>query len=89
MVFIKDYNVYTQPADSSTAAIALTTDGTKERPYGQLIWSPDSRYAVGYKMKIVEVGETHRLRGHLPIINGEVGQIERRGVVGHDTSSHI
>src|SRR5687768_17946124 len=51
---------------SSTAAVALTTDGTKERPYGQLIWSPDSKYAVGYKMKIVDVAETHRLLTSLP-----------------------
>ena len=66
VIFIRENNVYIQPADSSTAAVALTTDGTKERPYGQLIWSPDSRYAVGYKMKIVEVGETHRLLTSLP-----------------------
>jgi dipeptidyl aminopeptidase/acylaminoacyl peptidase len=66
IIFIKDYNVFLQPADSSTTAVALTTDGTKERPYGQLIWSPDSKYAVGYKMKIVEIAETHRLLTSVP-----------------------
>ena len=34
--------------NGGSAAIPFTTDGTLEKPYGQLAWSPDSIYVVGY-----------------------------------------
>jgi dipeptidyl aminopeptidase/acylaminoacyl peptidase len=55
---IKDYNVVIRAANSSEE-IVFTTDGTKEKPYGQLFWSPDSKYVVGYKMDPREAKEVY------------------------------
>jgi dipeptidyl aminopeptidase/acylaminoacyl peptidase len=49
VAFIRDYNVFIRSADNSET-IQFTIDGTNEKPYGQLIWSPDSRYVVGYRI---------------------------------------
>lgn len=56
--FIKDYNVYIRTANGSET-IQFTTDGTKEKPYGQLVWSPDSKYAIGYKIDPREQKEVY------------------------------
>lgn len=56
--FIKDYNVFIRPA-ATNDAIQFTTDGTKEKPYGQLVWSPDSKYAIGYKIDPREQKEVY------------------------------
>ncbi|MDF2190474.1 S9 family peptidase [Paraflavitalea sp. CAU 1676] len=45
---IKDYNVYIRPATGGKA-VQYTTDGSKDKPYDHLFWSPDSKYAIGYK----------------------------------------
>lgn len=45
--YIKDYNVFIKPVNGGEA-IPFTKDGTKEKPYGSLAWSPDSKYVVGY-----------------------------------------
>ena len=48
---IRDYNVFIRPVSGGDAdRVQFTTDGTKEKPYGQLTWSPDSKYIVGYKI---------------------------------------
>ncbi|OJY95777.1 MAG: peptidase S9 [Sphingobacteriales bacterium 40-81] len=49
MAFIKEGNVFIQPVNGDDA-IQHTTDGTAEKPYGSLAWSPDSKYVVGYKI---------------------------------------
>jgi dipeptidyl aminopeptidase/acylaminoacyl peptidase len=49
---LKDYNIYIEPAEGGTAT-AYTTDGTQSLPYGEVSWSPDSKYLVGYKIKRV------------------------------------
>lgn len=38
----------------SPALIQYTQNGTKEKPYGALAWSPDSRYLVGYHINPVK-----------------------------------
>lgn len=50
-VYIQNHNIFLKGINGDS--VALTTDGTNENPYGQLAWSPDSKYAVGYKMKVV------------------------------------
>ncbi|PJJ07769.1 dipeptidyl peptidase IV (DPP IV)-like protein [Flavobacterium sp. 1] len=45
--FIKENNVFVKPVNGGEA-IQFTKDGTKEKPYGSLAWSPDSKYIVGY-----------------------------------------
>jgi hypothetical protein len=51
-IVLKDYNIFIEPAEGGTA-IAYTTDGTQSLPYGEVSWSPDSKYLVGYKIKRV------------------------------------
>lgn len=63
--YIRDYNVYIRPA-AGGEAIRFTTDGTKEKPYGQLVWSPDSKYAVGYKIDPREQKEVYYILTSLP-----------------------
>lgn len=47
--YIKDGNVFGQPVKGGNA-VQYTTDGTADKPYGSLAWSPDSRYVIGYKI---------------------------------------
>ena len=51
-VTIKENNIFLEPAGGGEA-VAYTTDGTKSLPYGDVVWSPDSRYLIGYKIKRV------------------------------------
>jgi dipeptidyl aminopeptidase/acylaminoacyl peptidase len=57
---IKDGNVFIRPASdpatnpgNTPPAITITNDGTTEKPYGELAWSPDSKYVVGYHINPV------------------------------------
>lgn len=47
------------PADKGTAAVQYTSNGTPEKPYGALAWSPDSRYVVGYHINPVQDSAVH------------------------------
>jgi hypothetical protein len=49
---LKENNIYLQP-DGGGDVIAYTTDGTATLPYGEVSWSPDSRYLIAYKIKRV------------------------------------
>jgi dienelactone hydrolase len=46
--YIQEGNVYLKKRVNGGEAIALTQDGTPQKPYGSLNWSPDSRYIIGY-----------------------------------------
>jgi dipeptidyl aminopeptidase/acylaminoacyl peptidase len=50
---IKDGNVFIYPAGGSLTE-GRTTDGSTEKPYGELAWSPDSKYVVGYHINPVK-----------------------------------
>ena len=65
IAFIKEYNVYVRPAVGE-GEIQLTTDGTLQLPYGELIWSPASNYFVGYKIDPREAKEVHYLLSAVP-----------------------
>ena len=66
IAYIKDGNVFVRPADekgdttllrqrrNNPATVQFTTDGDTTHPYGQLAWSPDSKYVVGYHIHPVE-----------------------------------
>lgn len=56
--FIRDYNVYAR-SQQNQELIQFTTDGTREKPYGQLIWSPDSKYVIGYRIDPREQKEVY------------------------------
>ncbi|HTI07711.1 MAG TPA: hypothetical protein VL832_04115, partial [Puia sp.] len=59
VAYIKDGNVLVRPAGSAAngsagAPIAFTSDGDTSHPYGNLAWSPDSKYVVGYHIHPVK-----------------------------------
>lgn len=47
---VKNNNIYLEPATGGDT-IALTSDGTAALPYGDISWSPDGKYLVGYRIK--------------------------------------
>lgn len=47
LAFIRENNVFVKSVNGGEA-VQFTKDGTKEKPYGALAWSPDSKYIVGY-----------------------------------------
>jgi len=51
-IVVKEHNIYLEPAKGGTA-IPYTTDGTADTPYGEVSWSPDSKYLIAYKIKRV------------------------------------
>lgn len=55
---LKEYNVYLRPANGGNE-VQFTTDGTREQPYGAFLWSPDSRYFIGYRISPKEHKEVY------------------------------
>jgi len=51
--YVKDGNVFIRSVDGDES-IQFTTDGDKKKPYGELAWSPDSKYVVGYHINPVK-----------------------------------
>lgn len=51
--YVKDGNVFIRSADGGES-IQFTTDGDEKKPYGELAWSPDSKYVVGYHINPVK-----------------------------------
>ena len=70
---IRDYNVIVYSSDKREL-IQFTSDGTKEKPYGQLEWSPDGKYVVGYKTDPREQQEVYRILTSVP--NTTRGQLQ-------------
>lgn len=71
---LKENNIYLQPVGGGDA-IAYTTDGTTSLPYGEVSWSPDSRYLVAYKIKRVIDKPVYYIATSLPgVTRGEVKQ---------------
>jgi dipeptidyl aminopeptidase/acylaminoacyl peptidase len=50
---IKDGNVFIRPTGGGEP-VQYTTDGDEKKPYGELAWSPDSKYVVGYHISPVK-----------------------------------
>jgi dipeptidyl aminopeptidase/acylaminoacyl peptidase len=61
VAFIREGNVFVK-AVGSTGEISFTSDGTADKPYGALKWSPDSKYLVGYHIHPVKQQNVYRLR---------------------------
>jgi dipeptidyl aminopeptidase/acylaminoacyl peptidase len=49
------YNSNVRVTDRSGANKDLTTDGTSDKPYGSLVWSPNSSVLVGFKTDPVQI----------------------------------
>jgi len=58
MAFVKDHNVHVR-AKGGPDAVPLTRDGTAEKYYGALHWSPDSEALVGFLINFVPTKELY------------------------------
>jgi dipeptidyl aminopeptidase/acylaminoacyl peptidase len=75
VAFVKNGNVFVKPV-SGGEEIQFTTDGTIEKPYGQLAWSPDSKNLVGYHINPVKDKQVHYI---LTSASGTRGELRSRG----------
>lgn len=51
--YVENGNLFVKPAAGGTA-IQFTKDGTPDKPYGAIRWSPDSKYLAGYYINTVK-----------------------------------
>jgi dipeptidyl aminopeptidase/acylaminoacyl peptidase len=77
VAFVRDGNVFIRQATASREeAFAFTSDGDTAMPYGQLAWSPDSKYLVGYHIHPVKDSAVYYV---LSSVAGTTrGQLRRR-----------
>ncbi|WP_207955456.1 S9 family peptidase [Segetibacter sp. 3557_3] len=75
VTFIRDGNVYLRAAGTSDST-QLTTNGTREKPYGNLSWSPDGKYLVGYHINPVVEKQVAYI---LTSASGTRGEVRSRG----------
>ncbi|HLZ86814.1 MAG TPA: DPP IV N-terminal domain-containing protein, partial [Puia sp.] len=77
VAFVQEGNVFIRPANGTRQdAIAYTTNGDTAKPYGQLAWSPDSKYVVGYHINPVHDSAVYYV---LSSVTGTTrGQLRRR-----------
>lgn len=47
--FIKEGNVFIRNKETNDT-VQYTNDGSTQKPYGELAWSPDSKYIAGYRI---------------------------------------
>jgi dipeptidyl aminopeptidase/acylaminoacyl peptidase len=75
VAFIRNGNLFVRPAAGGDET-QFTTDGTMEKPYGQLSWSPDSRNLVGYHINPVKDKLVYYV---LSSASGTRGELRSRG----------
>ncbi|HEV9038794.1 MAG TPA: DPP IV N-terminal domain-containing protein [Puia sp.] len=77
VAFVRDGNVFVREASANRgSAFPFTTDGDTAKPYGQLAWSPDSKYLVGYHIDPVKDSAVYYV---LSSVAGTTrGQLRRR-----------
>jgi len=63
--YIKEGNVFIE-STTDGKAVQFTHDGTKDKPYGQLAWSPDSKYVVGYHINPVKDSSVYYILSSVP-----------------------
>jgi dipeptidyl aminopeptidase/acylaminoacyl peptidase len=63
--FVRGGNVFIRSAkDNST--IQFTKDGSKDKPYGEVSWSPDSKHLVGYRIDPKKTKEVYYILSSEP-----------------------
>ena len=75
VAYIKEGNVYIKPANGDEST-QFTTDGSREKPYGNLVWSPDNKTLVGYHVYPVAEKQVHYV---LSSASGTRGELRSRG----------
>lgn len=63
--YLEKGNLFVKPAAGGTA-IQFTADGTPDKPYGAIYWSPDSKYLMGYHIDPVKDSSVYYILTSLP-----------------------
>jgi dipeptidyl aminopeptidase/acylaminoacyl peptidase len=63
--YIEKGNVFVKSADGGSP-IQFTTDGTEEKPYGGVRWSPDSKYLAGFHINTVRNDPVYYILSSVP-----------------------
>jgi len=86
VAYIRSGNIFVKPANGEDST-QFTTDGTREKPYGSIAWSPDSKSFVGYHINPVEAKQVHYI---LTSASGTRGELKSRGYAqpGDENSSY-
>lgn len=71
--YIEKGNLFVKPVNGGTP-VQFTTDGTPEKPYGVVRWSPDSKYLMGYHIDPVKDASVYYILTSLP--NTTRGQLQ-------------
>ena len=83
--FVRDGNVFVKRVGSDLEK-QLTTDGTKDSPYGYINWSPNNKTFVAYHTNPVKDKQVHYV---LSSLSGTRGELRSRGYAqpGDENSS--
>lgn len=73
--FVRQGNLFVKAVGTGQET-QLTTDGTPEKPYGNLVWSPDSKNLVGYHVNPVKEKQVYYV---LTSASGTRGELRSRG----------
>lgn len=73
--FIKEGNLFVKAATGGDP-VQFTYDGSKEKPYGNFTWSPDSKNLIGYHINPVKEKEVSYV---LTTGSGTRGEVKTRG----------
>lgn len=65
VAFIQDHNVFIKSLKDQTIH-QFTSNGTEEKPYGSLAWSPDSKWLVGYLITPYKDSLVYRIATSVP-----------------------
>jgi dienelactone hydrolase len=63
--YLEKGNLFVKPAAGGTP-IQFTTDGTPDKSYGSVYWSPDSKYLMGYHINLVRDSSVYYILTSLP-----------------------
>ncbi|WP_316814075.1 S9 family peptidase [Pedobacter heparinus] len=64
-VFVMQHNIFLRKVKTKDT-VQLTIDGTPELGYGEIVWSPDSKYFLAYKIRKVEAKNVYTVRSSVP-----------------------
>jgi dipeptidyl aminopeptidase/acylaminoacyl peptidase len=75
VAYVRSGNIYVRAADGSDST-QFTTDGTREKPYGNITWCPDSKNFVAYLINPVIDKQVSYI---LTSASGTRGEVKSRG----------
>lgn len=62
---VVQHNVFLKNAKNNST-VQFTTDGSADLSYGEIVWSPDSKYFLAYKIKNIEAKHVYTVLSSVP-----------------------